>query len=1160
MLRLSGGLAYSATDLNNFLACEHLTGLEHAVALGALERPEIDRAQADVLRELGETHERKYLEKLAATGIQVVTIARPERGNAPERAVADTIDAMRAGAAVIYQAAFFHDGWLGFADFLRRVDGPSDLGDYHYEVADTKLARRSAPYFILQLCNYSEHVARVQGFEPRRMHVVLGDGREESFEVGEFAAHYRAVKARFLQHANDGVEATAPYPVPHCELCVWKDRCDAELRAADSLSQVAGIRRLQANRLVDGGIVTLAALSHADDEIRPTNVRAATFATLRRQARLQREHRDAIAAGDPHPNSVEVLDADPELPQPRGFALLPERDAGDLFFDMEGDPYYVEGDRWFGAESGLEYLFGVYTLDGPDGTFTPFWGCDRDGSGAPHHRYREKRAFEDFIDFVMARRAAYQGFHIYHYAPYEVTAMKHLSERHRTREEEVDILLREERFVDLYKVVRQSIVVGQPSYSIKKLEFYYEDDKRTGTASGGDSIVEFEKWLASRAAGMPLTEILEDIEQYNRFDCVSTEHLLAWLWALRVDAPLVAPREIEPPKPPSAKRAQFLAELGAVLERLKTPFPADTVAENAPDLHERERAAWLLSDLLQYNERERRPPWWEFFDLCAAFADDPDVAVDHAAAIGGLTVVEVTDEGILLAFPLQNHKLDPGYVRNLETRMPHGKVEWIDDDRGLLLWRPSKGKSTLPPLAIVQVDDISSEAIVRSLMRSAEKLLASPAAVPEDAIFDLLLARKPKLRGVGRGSVVQPDVVDTAGVAAAIDRLDGTCLPIQGPPGTGKTTKAAAIITGLVDRGMRVGIAAPSHAVAHNLLARIGKYGADAGTRYRVAHNGKDDKAFVPQGRAAEGFSEILCEVDGATDAQIVSGTSWLFSRPELANTLDYLFVDEAGQLALANALGMAPAARNLILIGDPQQLEQVTKASHAGPADVSALGHLIGDEPTVPTDRGVFLDTTYRMHADVCTFVSRVSYEGRLHPDAGCANQRVDSPGLSGTGLRALAVPHDGNKSASVEEAERIADEIAHLLDGEVVDRNGDRRSIRPADVIVVTPYNAQRRLLDRTIRERVGDGVEVGTVNKFQGREAYVVFYSMSTSGGDDIPRGTEFLFERNRLNVAISRAHALAVLVYSPALLEAKTTSIDAMRLINGLDLFVELAAQG
>ena len=262
--------------------------------------------------------------------------------------------------------------------------------------------------------------------------------------------------------------------------------------------------------------------------------------------------------------------------------------------------------------------------------------------------------------------------------------------------------------------------------------------------------------------------------------------------------------------------------------------------------------------------------------------------------------------------------------------------------------------------------------------------------------------------------------------------------------------------------------------------------------------------------------------------------------------------------MPLANALAMAPAAKNLILIGDPQQLAQVSKASHPGPAGASALAHLLGDDATIPPDRGVFLDTTYRMHGDVCTFVSQISYSGRLHQDPICDRQRVESPGLSGTGLRTITVEHEGNKSASQQEADCIVAEIERLLEGEIVDREGKLRPMRPSDIIVVTPYNAQRRIVERVVRARIGDGIEVGTVNKFQGREAYVVFYTMASSGGENIPRGTQFLFERNRLNVAISRAHALAVLVFSPALLEARTTSIDAMRLINGLDLFVEIAS--
>jgi len=1154
MLRLAGEIAYSATDLNNYLACEHLTALERRVALGTLERPKVDRPQADVLRDLGEAHERRYLERLIEDGIQVVTIPRPERGSPPDAAVDATMAAMRAGAAVVYQAAFLHDRWLGYADFLLRVDGSSELGDYHYEVADTKLARTSEPYFILQLCNYSEHVARVQGVVPRRMHVILGDGRTESFEVAEFAAHYRAVKARFLSSMERAAE-TVPYPIQHCDLCSFQAMCDAQLDAADSLSRVARIMRLHVDRLTAAGIPTLEALSYAQPDDHPADIRPPIFETLRRQARLQREHRDAIAAGVERPNTVELLEVDPALPQPRAFGLLPGRDDGDLFFDMEGDPYYSEGDRWFGGESGLEYLFGVYTLDG---TFTPFWGCDREGPQSPRHRLHEKLAFEAFVDFVMARRAAYPSFHIYHYAPYEVTAMKHLSERHHTREDEIADLLREDRFVDLYKVVRQGIAVGQPHYGIKYLENYYEDDRRTGVKKGDDSIVAFERWLASRAAGTPDRAILDDIEQYNRFDCVSTEHLLTWLWSLREDAPTVEPRAIEPPKPISPRRQNLLDDIAAVSERLRALLPDDLVVDDVAKLPERIRAAWLLGELLQYHERERRPAWWEFFDLLAAYADDPGVAVENTSSIGDLIAVEETDEGTILEFPPQDHKVEPGYITDLATGSPGGKIVRIDDEHGRLVWKATK-KGMTPPRGVVLFKDVGAEPMVRSLLGVAERLLGSGGAnVPDEAVFDLLLARAPRLSGVGRGSVVQPNVADARGVAAVVDALDRTTLPIQGPPGTGKTTKAAAVIAGLIERGMRVGIAAPSHAVAHNLLDRIGAQAAQAGTAYTVAHKGGDDHAYVPSARALAGFAAVLDDVDPDAPAQIVSGTAWLFSKPELAGTLDYLFVDEAGQMPLANALAMAPAAKNVILIGDPQQLAQVSKAAHAGPAGASALAHLLGDDATVPPDRGVFLDTTYRMHGDVCTFVSQISYGGRLHQDQVCDRQRVDSPGLSGTGLRAIAVAHEGNRSASLEEAARIADEIERLLEGEIVDRQGARRPMRPSDIIVVTPYNAQRRLVERIVRARVGDGIEVGTVNKFQGREAYVVFYTMASSGGETIPRGTQFLFERNRLNVAVSRAHALAVLVYSPALLEARTSSIDAMRLINGLDLFVELAA--
>jgi superfamily I DNA and/or RNA helicase len=242
------------------------------------------------------------------------------------------------------------------------------------------------------------------------------------------------------------------------------------------------------------------------------------------------------------------------------------------------------------------------------------------------------------------------------------------------------------------------------------------------------------------------------------------------------------------------------------------------------------------------------------------------------------------------------------------------------------------------------------------------------------------------------------------------------------------------------------------------------------------------------------------------------------------------------------------------VLLGDPQQLGQVSQGIHPEGASVSVLEHLLGGEDTVPPDRGLFLSRTWRMHPEVCRFISKTSYDGRLHAVPETERQRIDSPGLAGTGLRWLSVEHEANRGSSVEEADRIAAELELVIGGTFTDRDGRERRIGYDDVLVVTPYNAQVRCL----RARLGPRARIGTVDKFQGQEAPIVFFSMATSSGDDLPRNLEFLFSRNRLNVAISRAQALAVLVASPKLLEIRCRTIEQMRMVNALCRFVEEAA--
>ncbi|HLF24034.1 MAG TPA: TM0106 family RecB-like putative nuclease, partial [Burkholderiales bacterium] len=352
---------------------------------------------------------------------------------------------MEAGADVIYQAAFEHDGWVGYADFLFRVATPSRLGDWSYEVADAKLAHSVKPYHVLQLCFYSEQVARIQELPPAQMHVMLGNGRNESLPIADYAAYYRSVRARFIDELRSP-PATYPVPCPHCSVCRWNDRCTAQRERDDHLSLVANISRGQIKRFKAAEIATMKTLASQTSPLRVKGIGDATAERLRSQAELQIYRRETGA------HRYEILP--PDGPH-RGFALLPLPSAGDIFFDMEGNPF---------AEGGLEYLFGAITIDTGEPVFTDFWG---------HDRAAEKVAFEQFIDLVMQRLVRFPDLHIYHYASYEPDAMKRLMGLHATREEEVDSLLRHHRFVDLYSVVRNGVRVSQPGYSIKKLEPFY---------------------------------------------------------------------------------------------------------------------------------------------------------------------------------------------------------------------------------------------------------------------------------------------------------------------------------------------------------------------------------------------------------------------------------------------------------------------------------------------------------------------------------------------------------------------------------------------------------------------------------------------------------------------------------------------------------------
>ena len=1099
-------LVFSPSDLNHFLECEHLVQLDRA------RDPDEPRAprdpHADLLAEKGAEHERAWVERFRAEGRHVTAIDCADRDW--DRAAAATVEAMRAGAAVVYQGVFVDEGWLGISDFLVRVERPSRLGGWSYQAWDTKLARRTKPYFVLQLCFYTSQLARIQGTVPETMCVVLGTNECDRLPYRDFEAYYRAVRRRFVDAAMRGGE-TYPYPVAHCRLCDYVRVCQEVWDEDDHLSLVAGIRRDQVERLQDAQVRTVEELSALTLPAQ-LGIGPVTLERLRHQAQLQTSFRRTGV------HRYDLLNVDERT----GFRLLPAPCDGDIFFDMEGDPY-------FAPDGGLEYLFGAMTVDDGQPSFQKFLALDRQ---------EEKVAFEGFIDFVRARLARWPDLHVYHYAAYETTALRRLMSAHATREEELDDLLRREVFVDLYQVVRQSIRISHPSYSIKKVRTFFMDAGRGPVTDGGDSILEFERWRTSRDPA-----ILQAIVDYNEEDCLSTVKLREWLLERKEEAQqssgiTIAWKASEPPAD-NPKRAEEDAQTAHRREQLAI---GDT------------KATRLLGHLLGYHRREAKPEWWAYFDRLKKSLDD---LLDDTQAIACLSpdpasAPEAVQKSIVypLRFPPQEFKLsaDPkAQVEDPFRKESAGTIALLDPARGRLglkRWNRRAGEPL--PSALVSGGPIETAAQRQAIGRVADAVIAGQ---PDYAAVRALIDRDwPRIRGRAHGADIQTlDLDEQCSLVAA---LDSSYLVIQGPPGSGKTWTGARLIVSLIAARKRVGVAATSHKAINNLLRSIEDAAVEGGVTFTGLKKGSGDDAFG--GRfITDTEKNAECET---SSCDLIAGTAWLFARDEMNQRLDYLFVDEAGQVSLADAVAMGTAAANLVLLGDPQQLPQVRQGVHPGDSGCSVLEHVLQGAATIDAAHGLFLAQSWRMHPDVCEFVSDLAYDGRLGSALGCERQRIESRRLTGTGLRFVPVDHSGNAQQSMEEARAVAEHVRALLaGGTFTDATGRTRALTPADVLVVAPYNMQVRC----IQEHVPDGVDVGTVDKFQGREAPVVVFSMASSSGADVPRGIDFLFSRNRLNVAISRARAMAVLVCNPRLLETRCRTIDQMRLVNGLCAFAERA---
>jgi predicted RecB family nuclease len=1097
----------SPSRLIDYMACPHKEALRKAGVARDADAPTIA-----LIKDKGGEHENDVLQALESDSDLAVHI--PTNGTLEDR-VAATHEAMRDGATLIYQAALSGKRWMGYPDFLMRCKGPDG---YYYEPHDAKLGRTLKPSYIIQLSIYADLLAENGWPRPKRGRILLGgkDPLEDTqagwVDLGEFAHITARLKRQYEAFIDSGATGTTAQPCAGCGQCPYQSQCEAEWRAADAVHFVAGIAASQRQKLETKDISSLQGLVDTKLTAKDFGIGEEAFARIKRQAELQAKGRQTQAL------YVETK----AYETGKGFALLPPSEDGDLYYDIEGDPLY--------EQTGLEYLHGVWgPFGGGQTRYTAFWAHDHD---------QEKASFEALMDGFAAHLKLYPQARIYHYAPYEKTALRRLSTRYATRESELDQMLRENRFVDLYAVVRQGIMASVESYSIKKIEAFYNISRDEAVTSGGDSIVEYERW---RETGDQ--RILADLAAYNEKDVVSTEALRFWLDSLRPEGGDYAPIGQQQ----SDDEARAAERLAADEGRLALAASVRAAKNGDGPVKD------LIAQLLWFHQRADKPSWWAFFDRMEMSEED---LLEDLDAIAGLTPVGPprTEKRSFVqdfSWPAQDTKLKGNGETPviIEQGVNAGTLIALDRTKRIATLKRGFVKGPWPNRFSLGAQKPIKNKDIRKSIETVAGMVASGDTKPIQAFLDFAHRKAPRLKGYAAGAPIISEGQDlVAGTIKAMGAMDHTCLFIQGPPGTGKTYTVSRAIAAMLKAGKRVAVSSNSHKAINNLIGRVEEAADDiAHTFHGVKKSSSDDGEDTYHGKYI--VNSTSNAFGGAPD--LVAGTVWHFCRYD-SPEFDYLVIDEAGQVSIGNLAAMARCAKNIVLVGDQMQLPQPVQGTHPGDTGLSLLDYLLQGAPTVAPDFGILLNVSWRMHPDLCGFISDAIYDGRLvaHPD-NARRQFVltggADPALAPSGLVFVPVAHQGNRQDSVEEAQRIAQIINSLLGQKWIDETGAARKLRLDDILIVAPYNLQVQLLIQHLPK----GARVGTVDKFQGQEAPVAIVSMATSSPEEAPRGTDFLFSRQRLNVALSRAKSLSILVASPALLDYPAKTVEDLRL---LDLFV------
>ena len=1174
MIVSAEGTRYSASDLVTWLGCQHASALDaqaladhdlqawlrdqrsaRAAALASGE----ELPEPTVVR--GGEHEQSALTALLDAGLKVVQIARPGAGDLTA-AVAATTLAMQSGADAVYQAALADGPWFGYADFLVRVDGtPSSFGDYAYEVRDTKLARHASSGALIQMAHYGAMLTALQGAIAPRLVVVLGSGEDFVWEYRDVAPYLRELRERFLAF-HDALPATTPEPVEACGLCRWSMRCEEQWGPAD-LTHVQRLTRQNRTLLHAEQIATIGQLAEATADQRPARMTEGTFERLVAQAKTQS-------------GTASYAVIKPQIEQ-LGLASTPKPHVLDLYFDLEGDPY--------AALPTLDYLWAYCDTAG---TYAARWAHTAEQERQALRWLLDELHRREALggDWHLFHYNSYEVTSLRRVAgsfaePAERLAMAVAVEHFVAT-----------RFDDLYRRVEAGLRTKDGSTSLKVVEKLAGYDRSAVAAAVGradDSIKAYEAFL--RATDPDLRAgLLEGIRQYNEHDVLATKAAHLWLYTLGrglADDDLIP--DLASDYVPSDAVALRIARTEDLQERLANAVAAAPDGTLASGLTT--AGAGLLVAMLGWHRSEsvvafldyRRLTQWALGgDVAAHLREDSsggggELAGSGAAGSGlagsGLagsgaaqsTVGGVEHESCLLDLvPLSvgapvSGRANEALVHTFGCRpgawkikagsalvealadgeeRPALSVTVLDHDarNGTFSFKKQRVTTAIGPLVIGPFTE--PPAVWESLMRLGEQALGAPPSGQGNVSLDLL-DRRPPLPAEQMAAIAGESASDRA-LRLTRDLHCGV-LPVQGPPGTGKTWLAARLVcqemalAKAAGRSLVIGVIAGSHKVIDNLLAEVVVQTSAQGPLL-VAHVGDPTQVDPARGitRIDGGSGKLRPWIDdqrAVGGPAIVGATKFGWSRPELAGSVDLLLIDEAGQLSLADALAVTQAADRIVALGDPQQLAAPVQAAQDPLVSVSLLEHLAGDRAVLPAEVGVFLDITHRMHPAVCDVVGALAYDDSLSSSAAAGQRQLSGENLLVAGrLLPLApgliwLPVDGGGEA---EAAAVVELVTQLQANAFVLDEADAQPLPSSlgEILVVAPHNSQVNRIDASLASSGLGQVRVGTVDKFQGQQGHVVIYSMGRLAEE--PGDVPFLYDLHRVNVALSRARLLVIVV--------------------------------